>query len=308
MRYHHIIHIIFVLLATPLVKAQTSPPYCLQISDIWRNYIICEAGIVETHINEKSKSYYDFEISNFVPRSQINDSMFNSLIHYINNDVAQMGSVNYHELGFTIDGWPDIVSYFDQQNANIIRLYYCYNRVMDSLRKQINIILRANNIQDTLMFPISDFGCEKEQINPLYNPLENGNKRIDDNFFSLVLEGQQVLISSDWSKLFYLDTINPVFVSRYDRNNNNRLKWKNWYRLIKCEKAIISECKLDSARNSDSYLIARINYKWLWINDLSEKPVRRFLNAVEKLLPRSCRKQYQTVRKNYFRQTTGEFN
>lgn len=308
MRYHHIIHIIFVLLATPLVKAQTSPPYCLQISDIWRNYIICEAGIVETHINEKSKSYYDFEISNFVPRSQINDSMFNSLIHYINNDVAQMGSVNYHELGFTIDGWPDIVSYFDQQNANIIRLYYCYNRIMDSLRKQINIILRANNIQDTLMFPISDFGCEKEQINPLYNPLEDGNKRIDDNFFSLVLEGQQVLISSDWSKLFYLDTINPVFVSRYDRNNNNRLKWKNWYRLIKCEKAIISECKLDSARNSDSYLIARINYKWLWINDLSEKPVRRFLNAVEKLLPRSCRKQYQTVRKNYFRQTTGEFN
>ncbi len=296
------------LLATPLVKAQTSPPYCLQISDIWRNYIICEAGIVETHINEKSKSYYDFEISNFVPRSQINDSMFNSLIHYINNDVAQMGSVNYHELGFTIDGWPDIVSYFDQQNANIIRLYYCYNRIMDSLRKQINIILRANNIQDTLMFPISDFGCEKEQINPLYNPLEDGNKRIDDNFFSLVLEGQQVLISSDWSKLFYLDTINPVFVSRYDRNNNNRLKWKNWYRLIKCEKAIISECKLDSARNSDSYLIARINYKWLWINDLSEKPVRRFLNAVEKLLPRSCRKQYQTVRKNYFRQTTGEFN
>lgn len=307
MRYHHII-IIFMMLAIPLAKAQTSPPYCLQISDVWRDYIVCEAGIVETHIKEKFKCAYDFEISNFVPRSQINDSMFISLIHYINNDVAQMGSVNYHELGFTIDGWPDIVSYFDQQNANIIRLYYCYNRVMDSLRKQINIILRANNIQDTLMFPISDFGCEKEQINPLYNPLENGSERIDDYFFSLVLDGQQVLISSDWSKLFYLDTINPVFVSRYDRNNNNRLKWKNWYRLIKCERAIISECKLDSTRNSDSYLIVRINYKWLWINDLNNRSVHRLLDAVENLLPRSYRKQYRTVRANYFKHATGKFN
>ena len=293
--------IIFILLATALVKAQTTPPYCLQISDIWRDYIVCDAGIVETHIKEGYTSYHDFEISNFVPRSQIN-----SLIYYINHEVAQLGSVDYHELGFTIDGWPDIVSYFDQQNANIIRLYYCYDRVMDSLRKQINIILRANNIQDTLMFPKSDFGCEKWQINPLYNPLEDWNERIDDYFFSLVLDGQQVLISSDWSKLFYLDTINPVFVSRYDRNNNNHLKWKNWYRLIKCEKAIFSECKLDSVRNSNSYLIVRINYKWLWINDLSSKSVRSLLDAVEKLLPRSYRKQYRAVRENYFKQSANE--
>lgn len=305
MRYYCII---FLLLATSLVKAQTTPPYCLQISDIWRDYIVCEAGIVETHINENSKSSYDFEISNFVPRSHINDSLYNSLVHYINHDVAQMGSVNYQELVFSIDGWPDIVSYFDQQNANIVRLYYCYNRVIDSLRRQINIILRANNIQDTLMFPKSDFGCKKEQINPLYNPMEEGNELIDDYFFSLVLDGKQVLISSDWSKLFYLDSIRPVFVSRYDRNNNNRLKWKNWYRLIQCEKDIISECKLDSVRNGDSYLIVRINYKWLWINNLSSESVHNLLDAIEKLLPRSYRKQYQNIRKNYFRQITGEFN
>ena len=300
--------IIFILLATPLVKAQTTPPYCLQVSNISSDYLVCDAGIVETHINEESKSYYDFEISNFVPRSQITDSIYNLLIHYIKHEVAQLGSVDYHELGFTIDGWPDIVSYFDQQNANIIRLYYCYDRVMDSLRKQINIILRANNIQDTLMFPKSDFGCEKEQINPLYNSIEDGNERIDDYFFSLVLNGLQVLISSDWSKLFYLDSVEPVFVSRYDRDNNNRHKWKNWYRLIKCEKAIISECKLDSVRNGDSYLIVRINHKWLWINNLSEKSVHGLLDAVEKLLPRSYRKQYRAVRENYIKHATGEFN
>ena len=179
---------------------------------------------------------------------------------------------------------------------------------MDSLKRQINIILRANNIQDTLMFPKSDFGCKKEQINPLYNPLEDRNDRIDDYFFSVVLDGKQILISSDWSKIFYFDSIKPVFVSRYDQNNNNRLKWKKWYRLIRCEKNIISECKLDSVRNGNSYLIVRINYKWLWINDLNNRSVRRLLDAVENLLPRSYRKQYQTVRKNYFRQTTGEFN
>ena len=305
MRYFCVIFILFTAL---LVKAQIAPPYCLQISDLWRYYIVCEAGIVETHINKQSKSYYDFRISNYIPRSQINDSLYNSLIHYINHDVAQMGSVNYQELVFSIDGWPIIVSYFDQQNANIVRLYYCYNRVMDSLRRQINIILRDNNIQDTLMFPKSDFGCKKEQIDPLYNPMEDGNERIDDFFFSLVLDGKQVLISSDWSKLFYLDLIRPVFVSRYDRNNNNRLKWKKWYRLIKCEKNMISECKLDSVRNGSSYLIARINYKWLWINDLNSESVHNLLDAIEKLLPRSYRKQYQTVRKNYFKQTTEEFN
>lgn len=301
--------IIFILLVTPLVKAQTTQPYCLQISDMWRDYIVCDVGIVETHIKEGYKSYYDFEISNFVPRSQINDNIFNSLIHYINHEVAQLGSVDYHELGFTIGGWPDIVSYFDQQNANIIWLYYCYDRVMDSLRKQINIILRDNDIQDTIRFVSHGYyGCEKEQINPLYNPKDDGNKRIDDYFFSLVLEGQQVLISSDWSKLFYLDSIKPVFVSRYDRNNNNRLKWNDWYRLIKCEKAIITECTLDSIRNGDSYLIVRINYKWLWINDLSSKSIHKLLDAVEKLLPRSYRKQYRAVRENYFKRVTRESN
>ena len=99
--------IIFILLATPLVKAQTTPPYCLQINNIWSDYLVCDAGIVETHINEESKSYYDFEISNFVPRSQITDSIYNLLIHYIKHEVAQLGSVDYHELGFTIDVQAD---------------------------------------------------------------------------------------------------------------------------------------------------------------------------------------------------------
>ena len=110
MRYYCII---FLLLATSLVKAQTTPPYCLQISDIWRDYIVCEAGIVETHINENSKSSYDFEISNFVPRSHINDSLYNSLVHYINHDVAQMGSVNYQ----------NAIKYVSEHRKELIKKY-----------------------------------------------------------------------------------------------------------------------------------------------------------------------------------------
>ena len=300
MRYYCII---FILLATPLVKAQTTSPYCLQISNIWRDHIVCEAGIVETHIKEDCKSQYDFRITNFIPRSQINDSLFNSLIHFINQELAQMGSVGFYERAYTIGSSTRIISLFNQQNANIIELLYCYNSVLDSLRRKINIILRSNNIQDTLRFVNSGYGCDVRPVNPLYNPLEDRNDRIDDYFFSLVLDGKQILISSDWSKIFYFDSIKPVFVSRYDQNNNNRLKWKKWYRLIRCEKNIISECKLDSVRNGDSYLIVRINYKWLWINDLNNRSVHRLLDAVESLLPRSYRKQYRTVRANYFKQS-----